>query len=107
MVEDGFREAVLPLFEAGSIDLYDTDCLREISQYRFFDPRLASYGVANRRARYGPPSSGTDDLLDAHMMALQGREWATAGYRAAVQHYGGAVGSVNAPGGPRLPEPGR
>ena len=95
------------LFEAGSLDLYDTDCLREISQYRFFDPRLSGLGVGNRRARYGPPSSGTDDLLDAHMMALMGREWATAGYRAAVQHYGGLAGSLNTGAAPRIPEPGR
>jgi hypothetical protein len=79
-------------FEAGTLEIYDPDCLREISQYRFFDPRLSGVmGGTSRRGSYGPPSAGTDDLLDAHMGCLMGMEYATSGQRAQVEHYGSSA----------------
>ena len=81
------------LFEAGAIEIFSLDALHEISQYRYFDPRIAGpIGGTSKQGKYGPPSGGTDDLLDAYMGCLQGREYATSGVRAAVQHYGSAVG---------------
>ena len=71
------------LFNAGGLEIHDLDALREVSQYRFFDPR-----VGRGQGRYGPPSGGTDDLLDCLMGCLMGREFASSGQRAKATHYG-------------------
>ena len=82
MMVQTFKE----LFEAGAIEVHDMDVLREAAQYRYIDPRTRNGNQT--RGRYAPPSGGSDDLLDAHMGCLMGREFATSGKRAAVGHYG-------------------
>ena len=77
-------------FNAGALELDDLDALREISQYRFFDPRTKG---GQGKGRYGPPSGGTDDLLDCLMGCLMGREFASTGQRAPVTHYGVTAGA--------------
>jgi hypothetical protein len=78
------------LFEAGALDMQDSDVLREVATYRYRDPRTRGLGFA--RDRYGAPSGGTDDLLMAHMGALMGRFEASSGQRAEVTHYGQRFG---------------
>lgn len=78
------------LFEAGALDIQDSDVLREIATYRYYDPRTRGRGAT--RDRYSAPSGGTDDLLMAHMGALMGRFEASSGARAAAIHYGQRFG---------------
>lgn len=74
------------LFEAGALEIHDEDALREIATFRHFDPRASGTGYT--RDRYHAPKGGSDDLLMAMMMALQGKDYASSSTRPRVVTYG-------------------
>jgi hypothetical protein len=78
MVSD-FKE----LFEAGALEIHDDDALREIGSYRF----IAQAGRG--QDKYQAPKGGTDDLVIAHMGAIQGRHLAYVTHQSTPVHYGG------------------
>ena len=77
------------ILEAGALEIHDTDLLAEIAAYRHYDPRLLSH---HTKDAYRAPSGGTDDLLMAAMIALQGRMFASSGEQAKVIHYSSLLG---------------
>ena len=73
-------------FESGAIEVHDADVFRDMRAYQSFDPKKS--GTGNTAQHYGPRHGADDDLLDAHMMAFQGRGMATIVQQGAVVHYG-------------------
>ena len=75
-----FKEA----FEAGALEINDSETLYEMGQYR-----LVPQSVARGQDKYQAPSGGHDDLVIAHMGAYQGREIAYVTMTSKPVHYGG------------------